>query len=306
MHSERPTPTLDERRNPFTAGHQRASAVFLWWASGVLCSFLLGAQLLPSLSVLSALPFRGTGDDLKALFLYFTTHPTTGNLVQSLLLTWLLARLMLSLPLTWVIANVGSVTMAWPRLLLRVLRRLPAVLGLFVIGHVALMLLLGLSAPYLLSRVVAATTSFEFAVLAIMLLGIAALALGGLALYDVSRVAAIYGGNGRRVLSTAFLDGLTLLIRRPWRVLVYTAGTWLGALVVSLVAAVAASSCAGHAPESWGQVNAWLLMQLGVASGLLVRAFGWRTLVRLVTAERTGVPDRASQGNDRGRSDEAI
>jgi hypothetical protein len=277
------TPALGGVRKRSMAGKRRAAAAFVWWASGVVCSVFLGAPLLPSLSVLSQLPFREVGDDLQALFTHFTTHPATGTLIQSLLLTWVLGRLVLSVPLTWFIANLDSRAMPWPRLVLRVLRRLPAVLGLCVVGQVALVLLFGTSAPYLLGRLAVASTPFDFALTSVMLLTVMALASAGLALHDVSRVAAIYG-RGHRVLSTALLDGLTLLVRKPWRVLLYTAGTWAGALVVGLIFGAAAFTCAGHAPESWGQVSAWLLLQLGVVSGLGVRAVGWSKLIAEVTA----------------------
>lgn len=280
---------------PRFATARRVGAGFIWWATGVVCSVFLGAQLLPSLSVLSQLPFREVSDDLQTLFAYFTTHPTAGNLLQSLILTCLLGRLVLSVPLMWFIANLGSATLAWPRLLLRVVRRLPAVLGLFFIGHLALMVVLGVSAPYLLGRIAVASSSFDFSVVGVMLLAVVALASGGLALYDVSRIAALHANGGRPVLSTALLDGLTILTRRPRRVLGYTAGTWAGSLVVSLGFATAAFCCVGHAPESWGQLGAWLLMQLSVTSGLLVRAVGWSKLIAMVAHDRKVAPQIASK-----------
>ncbi len=267
----------------FPTGLLRALAV--WWLASVGASLTVGAQGLPWFEVLRNMPFDGVESDLALLFEQWFVGAASESSVrlQAMLLHLLAWRLLLFVPLAWVFAHLGGTNVRGSRLVVRTVVQLPRFVLLGMFWQATLGWLIVTAGGYGLGKVIAPTASSFDVIWGAGWLAFAAMtALIGLTLMDVSRLALFHRPKPLpSTLRAATVAGLELLWRHPRRLLSLTAGYWVLSTAVTMGFGCLASFVATQAPESWGLLSSWLLMQAGVVAAMFSRVAGWRRVHQL-------------------------
>ncbi len=277
---------LGSNVGPFPARLLRAIAV--WWLVSVGASIAVGAHGLPWFEVLRNMPFDAVESDLALLFErgFADGAPESSVGLQQTLLHLLAWRLLLLAPLAWVFANLGATLSSGSGLVVRTVVQLPRFALLGMLWQLTLGCLLVAAGGYGIGKVVAPTASVFDVIWGAIWLAVAGMtALIGLALMDVSRLSLFHRPTPLpRTLRAATVAGLELLWRHPGRLLSLTAGYWVVSTAAPVGLGCLASYVATQAPESWGLISSWLLMQAGVGAAMFTRVAGWRRVSRLRTS----------------------
>ena len=135
-------------------------------------------------------------------------------------------------------------------------------------------------------------------IVAVCFVGCAAFVyLLGFTLTDVSRIQLLRRGEAPFWVGIA--DGLEALTRRPLALLSVSARTGLLTATASLTAPALATWMALAAPGTWGDLGAWVVAQVGAASVILIRVWGWNHLLSRLPP-RSGLLDSSPTPPNRG------